>query len=242
MGFRPWIAKASEDALCSFLAREATRRIDEAALKGETVERPLSKTLSDLWDREREVRATGRRDVEIDHGFKVLVLPFEGRVYGLVITEQWKWRKHLLEQDWVEEFGYWDHTDPPDGMPEHEWDERSRIWDGIMSQDPLDRLGGCGFHFEFLQASTVPNVDQILPSVPGVEGRASMLARSSVINAASARLKEQFPAEFERNPIHYVLKAGNYTETEEGEREVAREAARIQGILPEITREALLGW
>jgi hypothetical protein len=55
----------------------------------------------------------------------------------------------------VEEYYYFDNTDPPDGISDAEWLERGEVWDSIMSDD----TGGLGdfVMLEICSASIIVN-------------------------------------------------------------------------------------
>lgn len=56
---------------------------------------------------------------------------FEGKVYGSTFLDNYGIRKALLYNDYIEDFAYWDNTDPDEDVSEKEWNERERVWDSI---------------------------------------------------------------------------------------------------------------
>jgi len=244
MAFRPVIADLAEKKETEFLARTAVRSIDKAILKGTPCNAPLSEALQELWDRQRKIVTTRKRDPQIDMEFKVLVLPWAGRIYGLVYSERGEWIDLLREQDWVEDFRYWTNADAPDDMSHEEWDERGCVWGAILEQDPARRPGASGMTADFMPDGGIPQVEDVLRFVPTIDERARKWAFERVRARRFATLMERNTMddgtlEKEKDPIRAVIEAAEFAE-KEGAPQVEAEFGRIRLLLPEITRELLL--
>jgi hypothetical protein len=56
---------------------------------------------------------------------------FEGKIYGSTFTSIYSIRAKLMEKGYIEDFAYWDNTDPDENISKKEWKERERVWDSI---------------------------------------------------------------------------------------------------------------
>jgi len=247
MAFRPVITELAEKKETEFLARTAVRSIDRTVLKGTPCAAPLSEALQELWDRQRKIVTSQKRDPQIDMEFKVLVLPWAGRIYGLVYSERGEWIDLLRGQEWVEDFRYWTNAEAPDGFDSEEWDERGCVWSAILEQDPARRPGASGMTVDFMPDGGIPQVEDVLRFVPKIDERARKWASERVCARRFATLMERKTMDDgtlgkEKNPIGAVIEAADYAQ-KEGASEVEAEFEKIRLLLPEITRELLLdGW
>jgi len=245
MAFRPIVARLTADALSAFLAKAATERIDKAAMGGAACKSPLFESLQEFWDREKGIKETQRRDPRVDFEFKVFVLPFEGRIYGIASSEQGEWVDVLKKQDWVEDWSYWNNSDRPKGIPQEEWDERSRVWHDVLAQSPAMLPSGCGLIADLSDSTYLPMAPDVLPFVPSVEERARRIAFNIVRSRRFALLvgdETQLLEERSRRVDHIgaVIEAADYAQ-KDGAAEVDAEIERVRPLLPEITEKVLLG-
>ena len=239
--FRPVLDGLAREATCRFLATEATRLIDRRALRDEPPGSPLAESFDALQGRQRKIRTTGRRDPVVDHEFVVRILPFEDRIYGLLVSEQVPWKEAFPCQVDVEEFAYWD-GDPPEGLSCRDWAERRGLWRRLLGQDPAMRPAGCGFAMDFLTSLDWPDPSAILSHVPDRAGRVAASARSRLLDASL----EPRQAELQAGGISAVMAALSEAETALRDDPVARatlaeETLRIEEILPVVTADLLLG-
>jgi hypothetical protein len=73
--------------------------------------------------------------------------PLKGRY---LLAHPWGERcTEIAWPDWVEEYGYWNNTDQPDGMSDLEWSRRSKAWDAVLQPNARERkLSMMGFDAE----------------------------------------------------------------------------------------------
>jgi hypothetical protein len=63
--------------------------------------------------------------------------PLKGRY---LLAHSWGERcTEITWPDWVEEYGYWNNTDQPDGMSNREWNRRSKAWDAVLQPNARER-------------------------------------------------------------------------------------------------------
>lgn len=93
----------------------------------------------------------------------------------------------------VESVGYWNNTDPPEGISYEEWDIRCQIWNKALNN--FEPPSECGFTFEFAYGSyatsdLIYNItkksdeyyNEILKNIPSYENRLYKWAKEICIN------------------------------------------------------------
>lgn len=123
--FRPWVEKAAEDKMDHFFetVKKSTGKDDAAVLN--------------IWmDYRREVRKTGERMPLVDTDFTLSLIPLKRSFIGICYTESQAWFDAWCQQPGVQEYGYWDNADEPEGMSRREWNQRAKNWD-ILTGDPV---------------------------------------------------------------------------------------------------------
>lgn len=94
--------------------------------------------------RQQEIKSTHGRDPAVDFEFQLILVPFEGRLFGVCYTEQPDFLKYWNARPGVKDFAYWNNSDAPDSVSEVEWAERKRIWDGIFAKSSIPaEVGYC---------------------------------------------------------------------------------------------------
>lgn len=248
MEWRKRVVVLTETKKAQLLAAHAVRLIDKAAVDGQPLpESPLGDAWSDMRDRQSKVKKTGYRDPEIDFDFEVSIMPFEGKLYGIVYCEQGDWRKEFFKQGWTEEFSYWDNTDRPRKITAKDWAERGRIWDAIWDQSPY-AMGPAAFGFSADCKApdyrfTKPKL--VAKAAPKLEARARRLAKDVVFAQIMTKLRAEAEAKNgeeldEHQNMQLVFKAIPLVDKEEGQAMVATEIARITPLLPPKITSAML--
>lgn len=82
--------------------------------------------------------------------FSVMLFPSaDGNLYGYYLNDNNREYSKLLLENIAEEFHYQNQVDPPQHIPEEQWEERERIWDEILGDDALNERG---WQFEIVKA------------------------------------------------------------------------------------------
>lgn len=242
---RPGFSAVQYDETAQWTAKTAARIIDRRTLglpqEAKQGSSPLWQALGELRDRQGEIRKTGYRDPEVDFSFSMTVLPFQGRIYGMAITERPRLREFFAQDSGAEDFSYWNGTDGPDDMADCEWSARGAIWDGILRQDPGGRPGACGLNFEALPDFVFPKVEDVVAAIPAIADRAR---RHACERVADRHFKTLIGGmDLAENPSAHMslaLKALDYTRSGEGAAEVDAEALSIADILSDPIDSAML--
>lgn len=64
--------------------------------------------------------------------FTLCLYPKGRFIYGVPFGAQRGWGDAWAALPGIEEYGYWNNTDPPDGMKPREWARRKRTWDALV--------------------------------------------------------------------------------------------------------------
>lgn len=127
--FRPWVIEQSEKRLDSYLAY--------------VMEEDGGNFIAafDQWqDRRRVMRSQQLPMPAVDTDFTVVLVPYEGYLFGRVYTVQPEWRAAWYEHPGVEEFSHWDNMDKPDDVSEEDWTARGKAW-ATLSDCPMSMQG-----------------------------------------------------------------------------------------------------
>ena len=241
--FRSRVAELTIETCGSYLANRITKMVDGAAANGEPFGKNyLSEAVNEFLDDVAEIVKTGRRNPAVDYEFKIEIMPFEGRLYGMIFTEQ-NWRKELLAQGWASEFGFWDCSDKPDYVSEDEWRERKRIWAGIMAPDYIP--ANHGVEMNLTMQLYWPEWEWIEPRFKNFEDRLMDVAKSRAQNAYMVTITAN-ATDKEKTDGHAYFEAffdaQKWIKTPEGQEAVATEIERVRPLLPrELTRQAVDG-
>lgn len=226
-----FIARAHDEAI-EFVARTASRHFDRAWLSDTFCLSPLQSRVAPLFDaieelsnRQSEIKKSGHRDPEVDFNFSLALFPHGGQLYGIAYCDQSEWVRSFKTDPDVEEFAYWDNTDPPDNISAADWSLRREIWEQI-----LDVEGGygipalCGFTADIVITSNLGRIsaarhgDAITSAVPSFDerlqhaGKSLALARllkpgAKAENSFEEIMQKFYSLEKENRPVLEAAKA-----------------------------------
>lgn len=167
------------DMAASFFANTITEYIDGWHEKEDDT-CPLSFAWGQFNDRRKVVRVERRSDWAVDYGFEIGIYPYKGQVYCLVFTERNEALKAFKEMGFVEDYGYWDNTDQPDGVSDEEWAKRECVWEGIVRGYTFENIGlTASCHTDYIGS---PEDEHILKRVPSLEKRVKKRAETNLFN------------------------------------------------------------
>ncbi len=247
--WRADMISAAESLSGQVLAIEMTNHIDRldyfGQLEGEeseaTIERPFMVARSSLMDRILEVKKTGRRNPIVDFDISVSIFPHNGRFYGMLFTEQRAWEKAWMSQDCIESYGYWNNSDPEDGVSDEDWEVRGKVWESILGGPAQWRPTMAGLDATIFIGEDVVYADllkETLGAIPSLEKRARRLAKEELTTEEiELRTKDMDEEERKALPASFFMSAMLSLNNEEGEKRIAERGALIAGKLrPEITK------
>lgn len=168
------------------ITQYAVEIIDHGTCRGKKLspserKQPLSYARQHVEDRYREIQKTSIRDPEIDFSFSLTLMAGTKKALVICYTEQEKFRQLWASQPGVEEYGYWDNTDQPEGISNKAWKARGKEWQKAM---PSYIPAQSGFTIEFIP-KYLPQLDakQHLPFVPSPARRVVEQVESDLFNA-----------------------------------------------------------
>lgn len=123
-------------------ARLIAERLDRSILAGEPLagDAPVKAYLE--WRKEQEGLKESERGHD-PHRFEASIGddPATGRLHLLVFADKSEYEEALEDVEGVEEYGYWNNTDRPEGVSEEEWDARRDAWGRVMpSGVPIEHM------------------------------------------------------------------------------------------------------
>ena len=253
MAWRAELDRRHLESLAKLMANLAVSFLDEATVFPEEFARGRAKaehkTLSPFLHAEctvlklqQMVRAEHRRIPFIDFEFYVTLIPFEGRVYGMVVTEQGEWQDLWRQQPFVEEFGYWDNVDPLEDVDEADWNERGRIWEAILAVNPSAPPSMLGFSADCTRESVYVSLDDVMQHIQPPEERAGACADHAVRVRRRQHEIEQIDASNRTEAALDAAKrrADAWMRTDAGLAALAAETERMKTVLKPIRRLDLI--
>lgn len=85
-----------------------------------------------IADHQAAIARTQERDPAYDWGCHLTAIPHRTGLYVLLYAESEKYHEIWRSLSGVEDYGYWDHTDPPEGMSRDRWERRRQRWNALM--------------------------------------------------------------------------------------------------------------
>lgn len=125
------LLQPTENAFYEAVRREyATQPIDDPQPFLETDLRWIVRQI--VADHQAKIDRTQERDPLYDWGCHLCAIPHKTGIYVLLYAEQNIYHDLWLALPQVEEYAYWNHTDPPDGMSQARWGRRRKRWNELL--------------------------------------------------------------------------------------------------------------
>lgn len=222
--FRKRVHELAIDAEGEYLANRIVRSIDSDACNGREPSNYISAAIKEMREEQQKSAASGGRHPLTDFEFRVMLLPYNGELYGMVFTEHQEWYNEFLSSDWVADYWY-ASVERPVNVTQDEWETRESTWRGIM--EPTFVPSQCGFEMDLsLEVYRWPESGNILKHVKSFGDRVKDMVEDRLLVEKSKQLRELDPAAAEENIFDVYFKAKKWIETSEGDarrREVVKE-------------------
>jgi hypothetical protein len=140
--------------------------------------------------------------VDCDVELTVYLQPSSGHLMGYVQEERIGAYNHLMTVPGISEYGYWNNTDPLEGVSDEDWDLRGAAWDEVL--DAKDAV-----RFSMTWQPSFIDRRNLLAKFPDLQYRAKKLARNFVINRVT---RENQTAETERGSLSGLMRVLRTTE------------------------------
>jgi hypothetical protein len=241
--FRTRIAAMKRTEIAAIIARDAVATIDNAAasalfsVKIQPPKNPLLAASMHLMTRAAEIRKTCSRDPLVDFSYEMTLHPTSEGILGISFTERTSWHSAWLDTLGVEDFGYWDNTDPSEDVSCSEWGRREQLWTEVLRSDPLGRPGLCGLSATISDGEIeLPTCGDVHAAIPGFADRKAAVAERAVRAIFFRSAAEDDPLD----SSSWIRKANEIMRSPEGLESLAGATARAGDLIaPEIT-EAML--
>ncbi len=235
--WRDRVAVLAAAAKAAHYARAAVEHLDDDAVGAPGEGSPLDRVES-AWREDLERDRRGYRHPATDLEFLITLHAFEGRVYGLVRTERGAWFDEYLARPGVREYRYWDNVDRPKDATAGEWDERRRVWSGILRQA---RGGDAGRDVDCSVDPGAPSDAAVEAALPSFEARLERVSRGA---ARDVYVREVASLDFAKASFHDLVAAANaaqrWLETDAGAVELNLRRSRLAPLLaPKVTADLL---
>lgn len=179
-GFRPaaiammtrWNAKVVADMMANLVDREWIRT-------GTLLDDPLAVASQEVDDRRRRISRDGLRDPVVDPEFDMTLLRHQGRIYGLIHTEQGEWRRAWLSLPKVVGHEWWSGSDRPVWVSQARWNDRGDDWRAIIpTMRPADR----GIRITLAPYRLDFSPEDVVAAMPKMDERRRAMARSVTLS------------------------------------------------------------
>jgi len=185
-------------------------------------------------ERVEKTKKSLKRDTEYDLDVSFVLMPIRGKVLALFYAEQDAYREAWESFPEVQPYPYWDNTDPDESVTEKEWNQRERDWKKAWKRGVAAENGfvvECFLRRPFITPGSMLNL------VPPFEKRVRKLAKNAVLHR---KLQEEHNKDPQQAGFPLFWKAIDWINTEEGQKALEEEKARIAALIPKtITTDIL---
>lgn len=190
-----------------------------------------------LRERQQKIKQTMKRDPVYDLDCEMVLIPGKRKIHMLFYAENKAYYEMLETFPEIQEYPYWDNTDPPDDVTRKQWRKRGKEWDKALSAHRSEIPSLCGFTADLVVTGRImPRVPQILASMPTFEQRVEHYAWKEALKQV---FHSQETTESTKRDLYF--KALEHLRTDEGKAMLEKEKQRLAKILqPFYTKEDLL--
>lgn len=131
---KPEAEKIGRDAQIGWMAHHAADLIDKSDMTGEILPNaPLVEAWTALLDAEKEIKINGLRNPDCDFEFELWLFPVSNnRTMLIVQTERREFSQWLDGLGFVDNYAYWDSTDPDEAVSPQAWRRRQQDWERVL--------------------------------------------------------------------------------------------------------------
>lgn len=203
--FRQELGAVQRASVISQFAHQCAEAYDRHTIDGTSEEQSIyGRVWNQIAEAQHKVRVKQVKDPSVDFSFSIVLFPFEGKFYGMFYTVQPEFAEKWLLNPLVDEFMYWNNTDPLDGVSDEEWEERGRIWNEIMGDIAIPSLIGITYEVTQEFMIDLPRLSEVADAIPSLEKRA--------FNTAKDTLFKEFAQNRKINDTNVVKVFGKYVE------------------------------
>jgi hypothetical protein len=151
--------------------------------KNEKKESPFYHAISFLEEESRLIKTSMERNM-FDLGCSTTVHLHKKRFYGILFCGNRNINHMWFSQDWVMEYGYWNNTDPLEGVSDKVWEQRGKDWDEMLGDfNDIPSMNGFVAEFTREMYCYIPfAVDEVIPLIPDYPERLRKIAYNQLFD------------------------------------------------------------
>lgn len=225
----------------TYMAARCQTLLDNQALgiKNEVEARYAGQNVASIaWDEfvaghEAAKRPYARVDYMRDASFSFTVHPVGRSLLGIPFGRA-AWIEEFCAEPEVEEYGYWNNTDPPDHLTERQWTAREKTWDKALGHAGIPARAGFVAECDAVLALIMPpKLAEVIKEIAPLEARARKYALRLTV------CPEVTPEDIAAGPYTTSKKIEAWRETPVGQMAIAAKLAWCLTKLTEIDEAAL---
>jgi len=163
------------------------------------------------------------RDTAIDFECNICLFPSGEDTLGIVLAENNAMVDVATSPDCIEDYSYWDNTDPPEDIDYGEWESRGVRWDKILGWDSLASRGLTAEITDMKLPGPTMDIDFDEVFID-LESRSKLIV-NSLVEKSYRSMKDSL--------LDKVQDFCDWRESPEGRKVVSDETARVMAVLPE---------
>lgn len=217
--FRKRIHELAILAEAQYLANEIVRDIDSDAANEKKPINYISTAILKMRKEQQEAEANKQRHFSTDFEFKVMIMPYNEELYGMVFTERNAWHDEFISNAWIDDFWYADCEVPPN-LTVEEWKHREEVWKGIMAPNFVPSQ--CGFEMDLsLEHYRWPEGKDILKQVKSFSERVNELSYDRAVGERMKFIRDNDEEQADDSIFAGFFEAKEWISTEEGQKRLA---------------------
>ena len=244
----PMLEKASS-LHCDLVTRLAVDVIDLHALNllgpecfGEKIKGPISPLVEanfHVMKRQKKVKDDNLRDPEVDFEVDLYFFHVKEKLLCMFFAERKEFREIFEGSRGVEEYGYWNNTDRPDGISSREWNQRLSDWKKAIPE--LSVVTDHGFKISLVgdHALGLVHRKEAIPFVQEKGRRAEKLAKRLLLNERMRKMSEGVNIRLPEEMMRLFHQATEWQNSDDGKIAHAKKIEEILPKLKDLTEEDL---
>ena len=144
-----------------------------------------------MYECRKKIKISNERDPFNDFSFDVTFFPTINNILAIIFTEQKTFKEIWESQLGVEYYGYWNNTDPIDGISYEDWEKRGDEWDKVLGDDFVPALNGLTFDPIADNYPAFCDTKKLVEYQPGLEFRKDRLTELILCKKFDKYFKEK---------------------------------------------------
>lgn len=187
---KPEIAQKARKLELAWMAHQISRQID---IRNQNGPDAMLHAWTSLLDAVNEIKKTGRRNPACDYSFEVTLFP-DGEETLLVYNCEQKSLTDILDNmSEIEDFSYWDNTDPDETVSAEEWNIREEKWNKFLKAGMAPSDKGVFMTMYNHEMISFPKADEIVEYIPPRKSRAYEICKTRYFTNYEKNIRAENP-------------------------------------------------